>query len=82
MDRDQLRATQEKFVLEEAQRKEAKERGDKLWNPRLFHQDPVTSEWTYKHMEYEHTHQANKTGYFTQFCLFSVDPWSVGTGKT
>ncbi|XP_042268586.1 oxysterol-binding protein-related protein 5 isoform X1 [Thunnus albacares] len=51
MDRDQLRATQEKFVLEEAQRKEAKERGDKLWNPRLFHQDPVTSEWTYKHMD-------------------------------
>ncbi|KAG8012505.1 Oxysterol-binding protein-related protein 5 [Nibea albiflora] len=51
MDRDQLRATQEKFVLEEAQRKEARERGDKPWNPRLFHQDPVTSEWTYRHMD-------------------------------
>lgn len=56
MDRDQLRATQEKFVLEEAQRTEARERGDKPWTPRLFHQDPVTSEWTYRHMEYEHTH--------------------------
>lgn len=55
MDRDQLRATQEKFVLEEAQRKEARERGDKAWTPRLFQQDPVNSEWTYKHMEYEHT---------------------------
>lgn len=51
MDRDQLRATQEKFVLEEAQRKEAKERGDKPWSPKLFQQDPVTSEWTYRHME-------------------------------
>uniref|UniRef100_A0A4W6EKP9 Oxysterol-binding protein n=1 Tax=Lates calcarifer TaxID=8187 RepID=A0A4W6EKP9_LATCA len=51
MDRDQLRATQEKFVLEEAQRREARERGDKPWIPRLFHQDPVTSEWTYRHLE-------------------------------
>ncbi|KAM9854089.1 oxysterol-binding protein-related protein 5 [Aulostomus maculatus] len=51
MDRDQLQATQEKFVLEEAQRREAKERGDRPWIPRLFHQDPVTSEWTYKHMD-------------------------------
>lgn len=51
MDRDQLRATQEKFVLEEAQRREARERGDKAWAARLFHQDPVTSEWTYRHME-------------------------------
>ncbi|XP_058501902.1 oxysterol-binding protein-related protein 5-like [Solea solea] len=51
MDRDQLRATKEKFVLEEAQRKEAKERGDTPWTPRLFHQDSVTSEWTYKHRD-------------------------------
>uniref|UniRef100_A0A4W6EQU3 Oxysterol-binding protein n=1 Tax=Lates calcarifer TaxID=8187 RepID=A0A4W6EQU3_LATCA len=51
MDRDQLRATQEKFVLEEAQRREARERGDKPWIPRLFHQDPVTSEWTYRHLD-------------------------------
>ncbi|XP_035520824.1 oxysterol-binding protein-related protein 5 [Morone saxatilis] len=51
MDRDQLRATQEKFVLEEAQRREARERGDKAWTSRLFHQDPVTSEWTYRHMD-------------------------------
>uniref|UniRef100_A0A8C5GCQ1 Oxysterol-binding protein n=1 Tax=Gouania willdenowi TaxID=441366 RepID=A0A8C5GCQ1_GOUWI len=51
MDRDQVRATQEKFVLEEAQRKEAKERGDKAWVPRLFQQDAVTSEWSYKHTD-------------------------------
>uniref|UniRef100_A0A672GK50 Oxysterol-binding protein n=1 Tax=Salarias fasciatus TaxID=181472 RepID=A0A672GK50_SALFA len=51
MDRDQVRATQEKFVLEEAQRKEARERGEKAWIPRLFQQDPLTSEWTYKHMD-------------------------------
>lgn len=54
IERDQLQATQEKFVLEEAQRKESRERGDKPWTPRLFYQDPVTSEWTYKHVEYEH----------------------------
>uniref|UniRef100_A0A3Q3X1Q3 Oxysterol-binding protein n=1 Tax=Mola mola TaxID=94237 RepID=A0A3Q3X1Q3_MOLML len=52
-DRDQVRATQEKFVLEEAQRREAKERGDKPWTPRLFIQDPVTSEWTYRHIPWD-----------------------------
>ncbi|KAM9754122.1 oxysterol-binding protein-related protein 5 isoform 2-T2 [Menidia menidia] len=51
MDRDQVRATQEKFVLEEAQRKESRERGDRPWIPRLFQQDPVTSDWTYRHMD-------------------------------
>lgn len=49
-----MRATQEKFVLEEAQRKEARERGERPWTPTLFHQDPVTSEWSYRHMEYVH----------------------------
>lgn len=51
LDRDQVQATQEKFVLEDAQRKEAKERGDVPWTPRFFQQDPVTSEWIYKHTE-------------------------------
>ncbi|KAK0141049.1 Oxysterol-binding protein-related protein 5 [Merluccius polli] len=50
-DRDQNRATQEKFVLEEAQRKEARERGEKPWSSRLFHMDPVSGEWTYKHID-------------------------------
>ncbi|XP_037539344.1 oxysterol-binding protein-related protein 5 [Nematolebias whitei] len=51
MERDQVQATQEKFVLEEAQRREAKERGDKPWIPQLFQLDPITSEWTYRHMD-------------------------------
>uniref|UniRef100_A0AAX7VPP4 Oxysterol-binding protein n=1 Tax=Astatotilapia calliptera TaxID=8154 RepID=A0AAX7VPP4_ASTCA len=51
MDRDQVRATQEKFVLEEAQRRDTRERGDKPWLPQLFHPHSVTSEWTYKHMD-------------------------------
>ncbi|KAL0967837.1 hypothetical protein UPYG_G00257960 [Umbra pygmaea] len=51
LDRDQNRATLEKFVLEEAQRKASKERGDKLWSPRLFTLDPVTNEWTYIHID-------------------------------
>uniref|UniRef100_A0A8C9QYT2 Oxysterol-binding protein n=1 Tax=Scleropages formosus TaxID=113540 RepID=A0A8C9QYT2_SCLFO len=50
--RDQERATQEKFVLEEAQRQEARERGSKLWTPRLFGLDPVSNEWRYKYTEY------------------------------
>ncbi|KAL4622705.1 oxysterol-binding protein-related protein 5 [Arapaima gigas] len=48
---DQERATQEKFVLEEAQRREARERGSKLWNPRLFSLDPVSNEWHYKYTD-------------------------------
>uniref|UniRef100_A0A8C3B225 Oxysterol-binding protein n=1 Tax=Cyclopterus lumpus TaxID=8103 RepID=A0A8C3B225_CYCLU len=73
MDRDQLRATQEKFVLEEAQRGEAKERGEKPWSSQLFHQDPVTSEWTYRHMEYEHTRTRTKhSRWHTLFSLFSL----------
>ncbi|XP_007947522.1 oxysterol-binding protein-related protein 5 [Orycteropus afer afer] len=46
---DQHRATQEKFVLEEAQRRRALERQQTLtpWTPRLFHLDPATQEWHY-----------------------------------
>uniref|UniRef100_A0A4W5MQC5 Oxysterol-binding protein n=1 Tax=Hucho hucho TaxID=62062 RepID=A0A4W5MQC5_9TELE len=51
VDRDQNQATQEKFVLEEAQRNQAKDRGDKPWCPRLFNLDSVTNEWTYTHID-------------------------------
>ncbi|XP_013861037.1 oxysterol-binding protein-related protein 5 isoform X2 [Austrofundulus limnaeus] len=51
MERDQVKATQEKFVLEDAQRQGARERGDKAWIPQLFQLDPITSEWTYRHMD-------------------------------
>ncbi|XP_031420208.1 oxysterol-binding protein-related protein 5 [Clupea harengus] len=50
-DRDQNRATQEKFVLEEAQRCEARERGEGPWSPHLFALNPDTSEWQYKHVD-------------------------------
>ncbi|XP_073476112.1 oxysterol-binding protein-related protein 8 isoform X4 [Aquarana catesbeiana] len=48
--KDQTEATQEKFVLEEAQRKAAKERKAKgeEWLCHLFEQDPITGEWHYK----------------------------------
>ncbi|XP_064169870.1 oxysterol-binding protein-related protein 5-like [Anguilla rostrata] len=49
--RDQEKATQEKFVLEEAQRREARERGDRPWLPHLFTLDPVSNEWRYKYAE-------------------------------
>lgn len=50
-DKDQNRATQEKFVLEEAQRQEARERAERAWNPRLFTLDADTNEWHYKHAD-------------------------------
>ncbi|XP_010170809.1 oxysterol-binding protein-related protein 8, partial [Antrostomus carolinensis] len=49
--KDQTEATQEKYVLEEAQRKSAKERKLKgeEWTCKLFDQDSVTGEWHYKY---------------------------------
>lgn len=49
-DGDQHRATQEKFLLEEAQRQRARELQQSLtpWTPRLFHLDPTTQEWHYR----------------------------------
>lgn len=53
-DKDQNSATQEKFVLEEAQRQEARERGERPWSPRLFTLNTDTNEWHYKYAEYVH----------------------------
>lgn len=53
--KDQNKATQEKFILEEAQRQEARQRGDRPWNPHLFTLNPITNEWNYKYMEYAPT---------------------------
>uniref|UniRef100_A0A8C6UX92 Oxysterol-binding protein n=1 Tax=Neogobius melanostomus TaxID=47308 RepID=A0A8C6UX92_9GOBI len=49
--KDQTEATNEKFFLEEAQRKSARERKAKCedWIPALFEQDPVTGEWHYRY---------------------------------
>lgn len=46
-------ATREKFVLEERQRNEAKERKAQMveWVPKLFERDPITNDWIYKHIE-------------------------------
>lgn len=46
-------ATQEKFILEERQRQEAKERKAQMieWIPKLFERDSVTGDWIYKHIE-------------------------------
>ncbi|KAM4676147.1 oxysterol-binding protein-related protein 8 isoform 2-T2 [Discoglossus pictus] len=51
--KDQMEATQEKFVLEEAQRKAAKERkatGEE-WTCKLFEHDPVSGEWHYRYAD-------------------------------
>ncbi|RXN14123.1 oxysterol-binding -related 5-like protein [Labeo rohita] len=50
-DKDQMRATQEKFVLEEAQRQEARERAERPWSPRLFTFNGDTNEWHYKYTD-------------------------------
>ncbi|XP_074922758.1 oxysterol-binding protein-related protein 8 isoform X1 [Chelonoidis abingdonii] len=51
--KDQTEATNEKCVLEDAQRKAAKERKLKgeEWTCKLFEQDSVTGEWHYKYAE-------------------------------
>uniref|UniRef100_A0A8C2GSJ8 Oxysterol-binding protein n=1 Tax=Cyprinus carpio TaxID=7962 RepID=A0A8C2GSJ8_CYPCA len=51
--KDQTEATNEKFILEEVQRKAARERKAKCeeWTPALFEQDPVTGEWHYRYAD-------------------------------
>ncbi|XP_015675168.1 oxysterol-binding protein-related protein 8 [Protobothrops mucrosquamatus] len=51
--KDQTEATQEKYILEEAQRKAAKERKalDEVWVCRLFEPDPLTGEWNYRYAD-------------------------------
>ncbi|XP_029453005.1 oxysterol-binding protein-related protein 8 [Rhinatrema bivittatum] len=53
INKDQTEATQEKFILEEAQRMSAKERKVKgeEWTCKLFEKDPLTEEWTYKYAD-------------------------------
>ena len=53
MSNDMHSATQEKFILEERQRQEAKERKMKMvdWVPNLFERDNITGEWVYKYIE-------------------------------
>ncbi|XP_069132132.1 oxysterol-binding protein-related protein 8-like isoform X1 [Argopecten irradians] len=50
---DMTNATQEKFILEERQRKEARERKAKMedWVPRLFERDLLTGDWVYKDVD-------------------------------
>lgn len=50
---DQNKATEEKFVLEEEQRKAAQERKETCseWKPLLFQHDAATNEWHYKYEE-------------------------------
>ncbi|XP_051482225.1 oxysterol-binding protein-related protein 8 isoform X1 [Apus apus] len=51
--KDQTEATHEKYILEEAQRRSAKERKLKgeEWTCKLFDQDSVTGEWHYKYAD-------------------------------
>ncbi|KAJ7329845.1 hypothetical protein JRQ81_016019 [Phrynocephalus forsythii] len=51
--KDQTEATNEKYILEEAQRKAAKERkahGEE-WICKLFEPDPLTGEWNYRYAD-------------------------------
>ena len=46
-------ATNEKFLVEEEQRKLTRERKVKMqdWEPRLFERNMITGEWVYKYAE-------------------------------
>ena len=50
---DQHTATQEKFLLEEEQRRLVRERKMKMveWVSRLFERNHITGEWEYKYAE-------------------------------
>lgn len=50
---DQVAATAEKFLLEDAQRTATRERKAKMeeWVPRFFEQNLVTGDWVYKFAE-------------------------------
>ncbi|KAK7871635.1 hypothetical protein R5R35_001821 [Gryllus longicercus] len=50
---DQIAATEEKTVLEEAQRAAVKERKMKCleWSPKYFEQDLVSGQWVYRHAD-------------------------------
>jgi len=51
---DQQTATQEKFLLEEEQRKLSRERKMKMvdWEPRLFERNLITGSWVYKYADF------------------------------
>lgn len=50
---DHVAATREKSLLEDAQRKDAKEHADNniSWDPDLFKYDTFTNEWSYKYLD-------------------------------
>jgi len=51
---DQTNATNEKYLLEEEQRRLSRERKAKMeeWRPRLFERNLVTGDWVYKYAEW------------------------------
>ncbi|TTG02116.1 Oxysterol-binding protein-related protein 8 [Bagarius yarrelli] len=53
LNKDQTKATNEKFVLEEAQRKRARERKlkNEQWNPVLFDQNASSGDWHYRYSD-------------------------------
>ncbi|KAF4079937.1 hypothetical protein AMELA_G00184060 [Ameiurus melas] len=53
LNKDQTEATNEKFVLEEAQRKCARERKlkNEQWKPVLFEQDAISGDWHYRYAD-------------------------------
>lgn len=50
---DQMTATNEKFLLEEDQRRLSRERKAKMeeWRPSLFERNLITGDWVYKYAE-------------------------------
>ena len=55
---DEMTATNEKFLLEEEQRRGSRERKAKMeeWVPRFFDRNLITGDWVYKFSEYVYFH--------------------------
>jgi oxysterol-binding protein-related protein 8 len=51
---DETTATNEKFLVEEEQRRGSRERKAKMeeWMPRFFDRNLITGDWVYKYSEY------------------------------
>ncbi|XP_004713661.2 oxysterol-binding protein-related protein 5 isoform X3 [Echinops telfairi] len=68
---DQQRATQEKFVLEQAQRRRTlrHQQACAPWTPRLFCLDPATHEWRYLHEDHSPWDPEKDVAQFEQDCV-------------
>ncbi|XP_046300854.1 oxysterol-binding protein-related protein 5 isoform X2 [Marmota monax] len=81
---DQHRATQEKCVLEEAQRQRTREHQQGLtpWTPQLFHLDPLTHKWRYRYENHSPWNPLKDVTQFEQDGILHTLQRETGAHKT